>query len=92
MLHIFCKYSCTETVHICTSSLDVFCWCYLGDLKTALQQIKDELTEIKQEMREEHITTRNTSLQGKHAVLENCLMIRIVTAILTHTHMYLRRS
>ena len=38
-----------------------------GDLKTTLQQIKVELTEIKQETREEHITTRNTSLQGKHA-------------------------
>ena len=57
-----------------------------GDLKTTLQQIKDELTEIKQEMREEHITTRNKSLQGNHAALQNCIMIRIATVILTHAH------
>ena len=57
---------------ICTGYLDVyFVLCFFlalinisDDLKTALQQIKDEL---KQEIREEHITTRNTSLQGKHA-------------------------
>ena len=61
---------------IFTGYLDVYfvlCFFFLalinisGDVKTALQQIKDELTQIKQEMREEHITTRNTSLQGKHA-------------------------
>ena len=39
---------------------------FSDNVKTALQQIKDELTEIKQEIREEHITTRNTSIQGKH--------------------------
>ena len=39
---------------------------FSDDVKTALQQIKDELTEIKQEMKEEHTTTRNTSIQGKH--------------------------
>ena len=51
----------------------LFCGFFLAlinisdELKTALQQIKNELTQIKQEMREEHITTRNTSLQGKRA-------------------------
>ena len=40
---------------------------FSGDVRTALQQIKDELTQVKQEMREEHIITRNTSLQGTHA-------------------------
>ena len=59
-------------ISIYTGCLDVLFFVYgnnqfLGDLNTALQHIKDELTQIKQEMREEHITTRNTSVQGKHA-------------------------
>ena len=83
---MFYKYSCTEPYTFVLAVLMYFVGTISGNVKTALQQIKDELTEIKQEMREEHITTRNTSLQGNHAVLQKCIMIRIATVILTHAH------
>ena len=34
--------------------------------RTELQQIKDELTQVKQEMKEEYIATRNASQEGEY--------------------------
>jgi len=45
------------------------------DVKVELQQIKDELQQMIQEMREEHITTRNTSLKGRYTVIHNCVLL-----------------